>query len=177
MKGIEALLLKTSHLLLRPFEEWMGRLIINHPLEFFKQLDLQRTNEWPHSGLKALMPLYLEELHHNKSHLGFGPWAIFDRNHSYVIGDAGFKGAPSEEGALEIGYSIVPEERGKGYATEAVSALCQWAFELNNVTEVRAECDRDNIPSQRVLEHNQFSFHDADQDIFIYKRQIREART
>jgi RimJ/RimL family protein N-acetyltransferase len=69
-----------------------------------------------------------------------------------VIGDIGFIGRPDEEGNVEFGYSIVPEYRGKGYATEAARAIIEWAFKQPGVMRVTADCLNDNHASIRVLE-------------------------
>ena len=66
------------------------------------------------------------------------------------IGDLCFKGL-SPDGAVEIGYGILPEYWGQGYATEAVSAAVNRAAKQPGVKVVEAETDPDNIASQRVL--------------------------
>jgi len=43
-------------------------------------------------------------------------------------GLVGFKGYLNESGETEIGYGIAPQFQGQGYTTEAVRALCTWAF-------------------------------------------------
>ena len=52
----------------------------------------------------------------------------------------------------EIGYGILDEFQGQGYATEAVKLALKWAFEHPQVLAVEAESDPDNAASQRVLE-------------------------
>ncbi|WP_230502548.1 GNAT family N-acetyltransferase [Sutcliffiella rhizosphaerae] len=47
---------------------------------------------------------------------------------------------------------MVPSAQGKGYATEAVQKLVEWALSNKNVTKIVAECLNDNVPSMRVLE-------------------------
>ncbi|AYC28411.1 GNAT family N-acetyltransferase [Paenisporosarcina cavernae] len=47
-----------------------------------------------------------------------------------IIGDMGFKGGPNDAGEMNLGYSIVPEYEGNGYATEMGKALCNWAINL-----------------------------------------------
>src|SRR5688500_6745383 len=69
-----------------------------------------------------------------------------------VIGDIGFIEPPDAEGNVEFGYSIVPEYRGKGYATEAARAIIEWAFKQLGVKRVTADCLNDNYASIRVLE-------------------------
>jgi RimJ/RimL family protein N-acetyltransferase len=73
-----------------------------------------------------------------------------------LIGGGGFKGPPGEDGAIEIGYSIVEEYYGKGLATEAVGATLAWAFRDARVRRVIAETLPDLVGSQRVLEKNGF---------------------
>ena len=67
-----------------------------------------------------------------------------------VIGEIGFVGPPGD-GAVMIGYAIVPSARRQGYATEAISALSRWALEQPEVGEVRAQTLPDNEASIRAL--------------------------
>ncbi len=60
------------------------------------------------------------------------------------IGDLCFKGL-SADGVSEIGYGILPQYQGKGYATEAVTAALKWAFEHPEVTAIEAEAASDNM--------------------------------
>ena len=55
-----------------------------------------------------------------------------------VAGIVGFKGGP-QDGVVEIGYSMLPEFRRRGYATEAVAALVELAFAHEEVDRVVAE--------------------------------------
>ena len=71
------------------------------------------------------------------------------------IGDLCFKGL-SEEGITEIGYGIEEDYQGCGYATEAVSALVDWAFRQPGVMCVTAETEASNAASQRVLSKSGF---------------------
>ena len=71
------------------------------------------------------------------------------------IGELCFKGL-SEEGSAEIGYGIAENYQGCGYATEAVSALVDWALKQPSATCVTAETEESNIASQRVLKKSGF---------------------
>ncbi|MBO7726098.1 MAG: GNAT family N-acetyltransferase [Thermoguttaceae bacterium] len=66
------------------------------------------------------------------------------------VGDLCFKGL-SPDGGVEIGYGILPEYQGKGYATETVSAAARWASNQPGVQFIEAETDPENGASQAVL--------------------------
>jgi len=70
---------------------------------------------------------------------------------SAVIGTAGYKGPPSRSGSVEIGYGIVEEFRGRGYASEAVEALVHRAFRDPRVERVVAETFPNRPASLAVL--------------------------
>ena len=52
----------------------------------------------------------------------------------------------------ELGYWTGVEYWGRGYCTEAVSRLMQYAFEELGVTRVHARCFARNVASARVME-------------------------
>ncbi len=67
-----------------------------------------------------------------------------------IIGGIGFHGGVDDRGRVEIGYGIVPSERGKGHATQALRLLVERAGKLGART-LFAETDPGNEASQRVL--------------------------
>jgi ribosomal-protein-alanine N-acetyltransferase len=52
----------------------------------------------------------------------------------------------------DVGYVLAREEWGKGYMTEALTAVVEAAFALRDVYRVGAVCDVENIASARVME-------------------------
>jgi [ribosomal protein S5]-alanine N-acetyltransferase len=95
--------------------------------------------------------MYLEELKEDSSVLGWGAWLVIDKQTSKIIGDIGFKGKPDAEKSVEVGYGITSSEQNKGYATEALKCIIEWAFNSGSVNKIMAECLEDNIPSIKVL--------------------------
>lgn len=53
---------------------------------------------------------------------------------------------------LEIGYSLIPSERGKGYCSEAVKLMVDYLFLSKEVMRIQAQTDMRNVASQKVLE-------------------------
>ena len=67
-----------------------------------------------------------------------------------LVAAAGYFGPPSR-GAVEIGFSVIPEAQARGYATEIAQALVCHAFEQPGVQIVNARAAHSNAPSIRVL--------------------------
>ena len=75
-----------------------------------------------------------------------------------VVGAGGYMGPPKAGGAVEIGYSIVPERRRRGYAREAVDGWLANAFADPRVTRVLAHTLPALAPSIAVLRSAGFAF-------------------
>ncbi|MEU8779890.1 GNAT family N-acetyltransferase [Streptomyces sp. NPDC048606] len=80
----------------------------------------------------------------------FGPYEIRRREDGEAIGGLGFHGPPDENGTVTIGYGLAPSAQGRGYATEALRALLEFA-RTHGVTQVVGDTDRANLASQRVM--------------------------
>ena len=80
----------------------------------------------------------------------YAMWMIELRDGTH-IGDLCFKGL-GENGVVEIGYGILEEYQGQGYAAEAIGEAANWALQQPFVSRVEAETAPDNRASQRVLE-------------------------
>jgi [ribosomal protein S5]-alanine N-acetyltransferase len=94
---------------------------------------------------------YLDLLHHGDA-VGWGLWyVVVLQNERQLAGTVGFKGKP-RDGSCEIGYSLLPEFQGLGYATEAARRLIDWAFEHPEVEKLTAETLPDLAGSIRVME-------------------------
>ena len=53
---------------------------------------------------------------------------------------------------MEISYALMPNERGKGYGTEAVQLMVDYLFLSKDLVRIQAMVDLRNKASQRVLE-------------------------
>lgn len=59
---------------------------------------------------------------------------------------------------IEIGYAIEDKHQGKGYATEAISAISNWAINQIGIPCVLGIVASDNASSCRVLEKSGYTF-------------------
>ena len=84
-----------------------------------------------------------------------GGWVQFtveERGGGRIVGDVGLSVADGEPGVIKVGYTIDPAFQGLGYATEAIRALVEYAFETLGAELVRAHASAENTPSIRVAE-------------------------
>ncbi|MBV7696745.1 GNAT family N-acetyltransferase [Streptomyces sp. TRM70350] len=86
----------------------------------------------------------------------FGLFVLVRHEDGRAIGGMGFHGVPDEDGRAEIGYDLTEPARGHGYATEALRALADWALAREDVRSLFATVERDNVPSQGVMERTGF---------------------
>jgi RimJ/RimL family protein N-acetyltransferase len=80
-------------------------------------------------------------------------WLVFLRGSNTLMGAAGLR---KQEHQLELGYVLARRYWGRGYMTEAIAALVDWAFTEPSVFRVGAVCDTDNRRSARLLERAGF---------------------
>jgi len=57
---------------------------------------------------------------------------------------------------LEIGYVLVPNERRKGYCSEAAQMMVDYLFLSKDIVRIQAHTDVRNIGSQKILEKTGF---------------------
>ena len=80
-----------------------------------------------------------------------------DSQHGHVVvGAGGYKGKPDAAGSVEVGYSVLPEYRRQGLATEAVAGLVANAFNDARVSRIIAETLPGLDASIGVLRKNHF---------------------
>ena len=89
--------------------------------------------------------------------LGFGLWAVEEKDSGEFIGELGFAEfkrqiEPSLDGMPEIGWVLAPRFHGKGYATEAARAAVAWGDEHFGAIKTVCLIQPQNLASIRVAE-------------------------
>ena len=78
-------------------------------------------------------------------------WEIVLTSENVSVGGIGFAGFPDQEGVTMVGYFIDGNHREKGYATEALNCLIDWAKLEPSLKSIIADTPFFNLPSQNVL--------------------------
>src|SRR4029079_1272530 len=76
---------------------------------------------------------------------------IWDVDNEQAVGRAGFHAPPDGDGMVEVGYSVDPAYRRRGYARAALEALLARARQDPGVRVVRASVRPDNTPSSYLI--------------------------
>jgi len=110
-------------------------------------------SDWPvGSEVDRAFPGYAARLREDPAIAAWQGRAIVVRDSEEIAGSANFKGAPDDDGLVEVGYQLIPRFRGNGYAREALGALVERAFAEPEIEEVVAVIHPDNAPSIAVAE-------------------------
>ena len=75
---------------------------------------------------------------------------------------------------LEIGYSLVPTERGNGYCTEATRLMVDYLFLSKDTMRIQAQTDPGNIASHKVLEKAGFKKEGTLRKSFFMRGELRD---
>jgi RimJ/RimL family protein N-acetyltransferase len=104
-----------------------------------------------------LMRLRLNDLRKSPDYQPWSVRAIVHNRTGQMIGHTGFHTLPDPDylrtiapGSVEMGYTIFPNFRGQGYATEACQAMMDWAHDSHQIHCFILSISPDNEASLRI---------------------------
>ncbi len=147
-------MIETMRLKLIPATVQLVRAEIGDRAAFAQLLAASVPDNWPPETLADVLSLFLEWMEAAPDRVGWFGWYALAACESVVapvlVGGGGFLGPP-QDGTVQIGYSVLPQFQGRGYATEMVGGLVRWALEQPGVVRIAAETEWANPTSVRVL--------------------------
>lgn len=147
---------RTARLRLVPATAAMVKAAIDDRRKLAATLNVSIPDSWPGDDLREVLPEFHEQMQANAAFERWVVWFWILRGDAgwddELIGDGGFMGLPDADGRVEIGYSIVPEHRRRGYGREGVAGMLGTAFAFPEIETVMAETEKENVASIRVLE-------------------------
>jgi RimJ/RimL family protein N-acetyltransferase len=103
---------------------------------------------------------FLSVVSENPKAVGWTTWYILllpdESGKKTLVGGVGACGLPNENGEIVIGYSLLDQFQGKGYATEALRGFLGWAKQHPGLRKVIADTFPHLTASIRVLEKTGF---------------------
>ena len=163
--------LETERLLLVPFTVTICREVLNHNFTSLNKMGFKQGISWPDADVMETLPKIINNLTLAGHATGFESWMIIKRDSNEIIGDLGFKGFNYTAQNIDIGYGLIAEERGKGYAEEATKALIEWAFSHARVKEITAQCLANNMASIKLLQKLKFTAQRTNEDYIFWSLQ------
>lgn len=142
--------LRTERLRLVTLTPGLARSALEDREELGRELQARVPPSWPGADFARMLPRLTSGP--DDASVSAPTRLIVHAADRTVIGETGFHGPPNRTGTVEIGYSIVPKYRGRGFASEATRALIEAAFSSPGIRRIIAECLEDNGASLRVLE-------------------------
>jgi ribosomal-protein-alanine N-acetyltransferase len=83
--------------------------------------------------------------------LEYRQFIVEKKNGTKIGGIAHFNVLAPYGKTLEMGYALLPRERGKGYCSEAAKIMVDYLFLSKDVACIQATTDVGNVASQKVL--------------------------
>ena len=129
--------------------KFMKALLLGQRAEAEAIASLALPADWPGDGAEErVLRLRLRQIQADPS---IQPWlmramVLRGPNRTFV-GYVEFHGRPNDNGAAELGYTVFPEFRRRGYATEATQGLMDWALRQHRVGRFLVSISPDNDPS------------------------------
>lgn len=151
-------MIETNRLILRPltYKQLIKYVKCDNSLE--RELNLNESSRIISKELKeafeqTILPNVADK---NKNYLYSTLWTAISKTENKMIGDICIVGEPNVDGEIEIGYGTYDEFQGKGYMTEVVSGMIEWAKTQPEVKAIIASTNKTNTASFKVLEKNNF---------------------
>jgi len=161
----------TDRLLIRKLEEtdiplW-EKFFIDNPMISYLGID---TSMSPEQNAKEWIEMQFIRYEENR----YGHHALVSKETGDFLGMCGLLTQNVEDKKeIEIGYSILPEYWGKGYASEASQFFRDFGFELEKLDHIISVIDLRNIASQKVAVRNGMMINRQikywDLDVYIYQ--------
>jgi ribosomal-protein-alanine N-acetyltransferase len=133
-------LITTANLGLRP--------VSDADFKYISQLALAEPAVWSSSPAAIQEQLDYDKKQFIKN--GYGAFLVFELDTGNFIGRAGFGDIANSE--VEVGYIVLEQHRGKGYATLILKALLAWAKQHIKKEKIIAITAIENIVSARVMQ-------------------------
>jgi RimJ/RimL family protein N-acetyltransferase len=167
-------MIETERLILKPltYEQLIKYAKCDNSLEL--ELNLKKTSRKISEDLKeALEQTIIPNVgDKSKDYLYSTIWTAILKTENRMVGDLCIYGEPNAEGEIEIGYGSYEEFQNKGFMTEIVKGIIDWANIQIKVKSIIASTNKTNTASSRVLEKNNFSKIGETETLFNWKLEM-----
>jgi RimJ/RimL family protein N-acetyltransferase len=153
--------LKTERLRLIPLEYEYLKMLNYSRRELENALGLDEYNfefegDYREIRRETLM-FWLDNAHEMDSDYRFNTnWEIVLESENISIGGASFMGAPNRKGEVILGYIMAPDYRNKGYMSEAITEISNWAITFGGAKRVISFVEKESLAVDKLLTKSGF---------------------
>lgn len=169
-------MIETNRLILKPltYNQLLKYARCDHSLE--SELNLKQNTrvispELMEALEQTILPNVADE---TKNYLYSTLWTAILKSENIMIRDVCIVGEPNSLGEIEIGYGTYDEFQNKGYMTEIVGGIIEWAKMQTEVKSIIATTEKSNKASSKVLEKNDFQMIDESATSIKWQRFLQQ---
>ena len=115
------------------------------------KINVTVQENWTEFGVGALK-YSLDRLTESEEEKNWWTYFPIHKQDNKLIGSGGYKGKPTTEGTVEVGYEIASGYRNRGLATEMTKGLIENAFRDDRVKSIIAHTLGQENASTKVLQ-------------------------
>jgi len=137
--------------------QFIDALLTERREEAESEATLKLPNGWPDAHDRGFLNFRLRQMRERPEIQEWFVYAVvLPEGERQMIGHAGFHGPPGVNAvkapdAVEVGYSIFEPYRRRGYATEVVRTLIDWASSEHGIRHFVASISPENEPSLALV--------------------------
>jgi RimJ/RimL family protein N-acetyltransferase len=141
-----------------------------------KKINVTVQDNWTEFGAVALQ-YSLDRLTESEEEKNWWTYLPIHKQDNKLIGSGGYKGKPTTDGTVELGYEIAPKYRNLGLGTEMTKGLIENAFRDKRVKSIIAHTLGQKNHSTKILQRCGFEkvqeINDPD-DGLIWKWELKK---
>lgn len=145
------MIIKTKNLEIIPCDTEILKAAIRGDDTLAKKINVNVQENWTEFGVGALQ-YALDRLIESDQEKNWWTYFPIHKQDNRLIGSGGYKGKPTTDGIVELGYEIAPKYRNLGLATEMTKGLIENAFRDERVKSIIAHTLGQENPSTKVLQ-------------------------
>ena len=143
--------IETKHLKLIACDREILKSAIQGNEILARKINVTVEDGWTEFGVAALQYSF-DKLAASAEEKNWWTYFPIHKQDHKLIGSGGYKGKPTSNGKVELGYEIAPNYRNRGLATEMTIGLIENAFRDKRVKSIMAHTRGLENPSTRVLQ-------------------------
>jgi ribosomal-protein-alanine N-acetyltransferase len=96
-------------------------------------------------------------------------WAVVESSTGLYAGSVSLQEFSFHDGSAETAFELLPEQRGKGLMTRALSAVARYGFTALGLRRIEARVVEGNVKAERLLEKTGFIPEGTLRDAFLVR--------